>query len=320
MKNKLITTGAIIGVTCLITAPLSAEPTTASTDGSASSAPVTRGLRILYTGHSFHAMFVPKCIESMAKSAGISDHQTAGVSFIGGSKVIQHWDISDQTHHAKEILTAGGVDVMTMSPMTKPDPGIDKFTELAIQHNPNIRIVVQEFWLPYDRLGNFTEEEQKYARTWADAPVTDSKDKKKFTGNFNIPTPEQLRQLHAPYFKTMDEYLEKINQTTGKQVLFVAPAGQAVIALRERVIEGKVPLISKQSDLFVDALGHGTEVIQVLVSYCNYAVIYRRSPIGLPVHEKLLKKYNNPELNRLLQEIAWDAVIHHPLSGVKESS
>ncbi len=311
--------GTIIGLGCLRAVLWSADLTTSSTNGSGSSESSAQGLKVLYTGHSFHAMFVPQCVESIAKAAGISGHQTVGVSLIGGSKVIQHWDLSDETHQAKEILMKGGVDVMTMAPMTKPDPGIEKFTELALQHNPNIRLVVQEIWLPYDRLGGFTEEEQKYARTWVDAPTADPGEKKKFTGNFNIPTAEQIRQLHAPFFKTMDDSIEKMNQTRGKPVLFVAPAGQAVIALREKVIEGKVPLIQKQSDLFVDALGHGTEVLQVLVSYCNFAVIYRRSPIGLPVHERLLKKYNNPELNRLLQEIAWDAVIHHPLSGVKET-
>ncbi|MEI9893484.1 MAG: hypothetical protein WDN28_06190 [Chthoniobacter sp.] len=47
----------------------------------------------------------------------------------------------------------------------------------------------------------------------------------------------------------------------------------------------------------------------------------RKSPIGLPVPEAL-KKLNleagtAEALNRVLQEAAWDAVIHHPLSGVK---
>jgi len=48
-------------------------------------------------------------------------------------------------------------------------------------------------------------------------------------------------------------------------------------------------------------------------------VIHRRSPAGLPL-PAVLAKANNPnwddKLNRLLQELAWDAVTHHPLSGV----
>jgi len=31
---------------------------------------------------------------------------------------------------------------------------------------------------------------------------------------------------------------------------------------------------------------------------------------------KLVRKEDSPALARLLQELAWDAVTHHPLSGV----
>ena len=49
-------------------------------------------------------------------------------------------------------------------------------------------------------------------------------------------------------------------------------------------------------------------------------MIYRRSPVGLPLPPELANVHNRDEmdkLNRLLQELAWDAVIHHPLSGIK---
>ena len=58
----------------------------------------------------------------------------------------------------------------------------------------------------------------------------------------------------------------------------------------------------------------------------SYAVIYKRSPVGLPVPHVLATgemkagPAHSPdqirELNLLLQELAWDAVTHHPLSGV----
>jgi len=59
-----------------------------------------------------------------------------------------------------------------------------------------------------------------------------------------------------------------------------------------------------------------------LEAYCHYAVIYRKSPVGLPV-PTVLQKSKIPQdqlsaLNLLLQQLAWDAVIHHPLSGVKQ--
>src|SRR5262245_66695583 len=49
------------------------------------------GLRIFYTGHSFH-MFVPPQVDLLVKAAGIEGHQTVGRQGIGGSRVIQHWE------------------------------------------------------------------------------------------------------------------------------------------------------------------------------------------------------------------------------------
>lgn len=52
----------------------------------------------------------------------------------------------------------------------------------------------------------------------------------------------------------------------------------------------------------------------------EYAAIYRKSPAGLPAPALFAQLHITPEerekLAWLLQEIAWDAVTHHPLSGV----
>jgi hypothetical protein len=95
--------------------------------------------------------------------------------------------------------------------------------------------------------------------------------------------------------------------------------GQAVIALREKIIAGQAPGLKTQEELFTDPLGHPTTPLKVLIAYCHFAVIYHRTPVGLPVPDALAQA-KKPEwdekLNRLLQEVAWDAVTHHPLSGV----
>lgn len=71
--------------------------------------------------------------------------------------------------------------------------------------------------------------------------------------------------------------------------------------------------------MFRDCWGHPQPPLQILSANCHFAVIYRRSPVGLPVPSDFAKA-KNPEwdakLNRLLQELAWDAVVHHPMSGV----
>ena len=194
---------------------------------------------------------------------------------------------------AKEALRAGRVDVLTLSPMEEPDIGINYFAYLAMQHNRNTRITIQEFWLPSDRAG----------------------------GDWNAASIDHLLEIHHQYFTTMDQYVIDFNKKLHKPVLFVVPVGQAVIALREKIITGQATSLQQQSDLFTDKRGHPTPPLKALVSYCHFAVIYRRSPVGLPIPVTLSAAgYKNPDLNRLLQQLAWKAVIHHPLTGVADDT
>lgn len=259
-----------------------------------------QGVRIYSAGHSFH-VFVPGILNELAKGAGLKEHKQVGLQPIGGSRVIQHWDVPDDKNKAKEALRTGKVDVLTLSPIHLPDEGIDHFTKLALEHNPNIRITVQEFWLPFDI----------YDTTFKIRP-------KKV--DHNAPTIEELRKLHAPYFKDMDDHVRELNKKHGKEVLLVVPVGQAVIALREKILAGKAPGLKEQADLFSDAIGHAKAPLQALVTYCHYGVIYKKSPVGLPLPAVLKKTMDTDDgaaLNRLLQELAWEAVVNHPLSGVK---
>lgn len=108
------------------------------------------GQRIFYTGHSFH-MFVPGMIEAMVKTTDIQGHKLAGKQGIGGSKVIQHWELAEGKNVAKQALTRGEVDVFTMaSHLLSPDPGITNFVKLGLEHNPSMRFLVQASWYPFD--------------------------------------------------------------------------------------------------------------------------------------------------------------------------
>ena len=262
-------------------------------------APVEHGQRVFSCGHSFH-VFVPSILGDIAKKAGIKDHVQVGLSGIGGSRIIQHWDVPEEKNKAKAALRDGKVDVLTLSPIFLPDPGIANFAELALKHNPNIRITVQEFWMPFDR--GITEFPPK------DRPKVVERNSK---------TVAELREIHAAYFKMMDHHVLELNKKHGKEALFVVPVGQAVIGLREKIIAGKSPGLKSQDELFTDPIGHVRAPVQALNAYCHYAVIYRKSPVGLPAPAVLGKGPDVEPLNRLLQELAWDAVRQHPLSGVK---
>ncbi len=268
-------------------------------DEPANSAP-PKGQRVYSIGHSFH-VFMPGILAQIAKSAGIADHQQVGLSSIGGSYVSQHWEVEDDKFKSKAMLESGNLDVLTVAPLFLPDDGIENFVRLASEKSPQIRVLVQEFWLPFDANINFRKEK---------VPPPDRE-------KFDV---EKLEEEHDKYFHDIDELVESLNEKYGgKPAVYVAPVGQAVLALRKKIAAGAAPGLTKQTDLFTDPIGHAKPPLAVLVAYCYYAQIYGRSPAGLPVPPALngVAEADLPKLNQLLQEIAWTAVTEHPLSGVK---
>ena len=261
--------------------------------------PLITGQRVFTCGHSFH-YWVPEILVELAKSADIRDHHTIGKSAMGGSRAIQHWDVPEEQNQAKPALRAGIVDVLTLSCMSGPDEGIRHFAKLAVAHNPNVRVTLQELWLPEDRF-----------------PFDAANPVRKTVDEFNGATLASLQPPHAAYFKVMEDYVRALNTELGQQSVSIVPDAQATLALRDQIIAGTAPGLTKQSDLFTDAWGHPTLPLQALSAYCHFAVIYRRNPQGLPAPTILA---GNPSwgepLNRLLQQLAWNAVTQHPMTGV----
>jgi hypothetical protein len=257
----------------------------------ADNAPRPAGQRIFYTGHSFH-MFVPPRVEQLVKSAGIEGHKLVGTQGIGGSRVIQHWDLADEKNKARPALAGGEVDVFTMAAHVQiPDEGITKFTELGLAHNPKLRLLVQASWYPFDCPGE-----------------------KRITNNLQRDEAKiaDLQAAIDEWRTKLETQVDELNKEHGKTAVFIVPVGDAVVKLRGLVIEGKYPGVAKQSELFTDPIGHGGSHIQALASYCNFAAIYRMSPEG----------HNLPgltdEQNAILQKLAWDTVSPYRYAGVNK--
>lgn len=262
--------------------------------------PIEKGLRVFTCGHSFHVFTYPQ-VRQMALAAGLQQ-QEAGLSSIGGSMVQKHWDVPDEKNLAKTALKEGRVDVLTLSPIWLPDAGIENFAKLAVEHNPDVRITVQEFWLPNDEY----------------VPVYPLQTKKET--DHNAPDIPELREANAHYMRDIEDHVRGINERLGKNAVVVVPVGLASIELRKKILAGEAPGLKAQWDLFRDSWGHAKPPLQILSSYCHFAVIYRRSPVGLPVPLQFknleMSEDDKVKLNRLLQELAWDAVSHHPMAGV----
>jgi hypothetical protein len=259
--------------------------------------------RVYTIGHSFH-FFMPGILVELADSAGIADHSQVGISAIGGSSLIHHWNLPDDKFKAKATLESGNLDVLTMAPAFLPDEGIDNFLRLVSEKCPQVRVLIQQSWMPFDAYVDFRKEK-------VEPPDREAFDLKK------------LQDEHDKAFHDTEELIKTLREKyQDKPAIFVVPVGQAVLALRKKIADGAAPGLAKQNDLFADPIGHAKPPLAVLVAYCYYAEIYG-NPVGLPVPPSLKDvgdKETTAKLNKLLQEIAWETVANYPLSGVKAKS
>ncbi len=69
---------------------------------------------------------------------------------------------------------------------------------------------------------------------------------------------EGLRAANANIMGIVQKQVADLNARYGREVIHIVPVGNAVIRLRELVVDGKIPGINKQSELFSDPIGHAS--------------------------------------------------------------
>ena len=111
--------------------------------------------------------------------------------------------------------------------------------------------------------------------------------------------------------------------------IYVIPAGQ-VLARFVRRLEGcgGLPGLKSREDLFgLDDKGkrdpiHLNDQGNYLVALTHYAVLYQRSPIGLPHRMRLADGRTavppSDEVARVMQEVVWEVVTSYPKTGVAQ--
>jgi hypothetical protein len=269
------------------------------------------GQRVFYASHSL-MWDMPPVLTQEAEAYGIKDHTVVGVQRIGVSRTMQHWNMPDNQNQAKKALQEGKVDVFVMSPLVNPDEGIRNFVKLGLEHNPNMKFLVQISWpgLGYTDNEQFNTQGMRMGGgTMFRTPADDQK------------TPEDLAKVDATDIKNAEEQAKKLNEEfgNGKTVVYLVPTAQAHNALRTLIAKKEMPGMTSQTEVFRDPIGHPTPPVVALNAYLHFAVLYNRSPVGLPM-PSYLKNANKPEwdekMNTKLQELAWDLVTHYPPSGV----
>lgn len=302
--------------------------------GASARAPITDGQKIVMATHSFNVFissdpFAPRqargaprdpnapppipLLTRLTNERGITGQEFLAVQMIGGSTPMQHWkqgNGDDAKNIAKVALNKGGVDVFTMSPnAVMPEEGIDNFGDLVIRTNPNARILVQNSWSAYDGKGSTPSVGGTGGGSFKNAERDDVTLQTVQTWISNQKTP-------GGYLDRLRAQLDGINKRAGKQMAYLVPSADAVYHLREAVIQGRVPGVTKQSELHADPIGHATPPTRNLVAYVWFAAMYRQSPVGLTALVDAKDPTSAPR-ERILQQIAWNAVVSEPMSGVK---
>ncbi len=245
--------------------------------------------------------YVPKPLGEMAEAAGIKGHKLVGLQSLGASTTLQHWNLPDDKNEAKKALKTGEVDVFIMSPISFPDEGIENYVKLGLEHNPNMRFIIQLSW------GGGDIDNQDFPKG-----AFDNVDKEK--------APDQLNGLNERNIKAGETQAVELNEKygKGKQIVSLVPSAQAMVALRIKIANKEWPGLTKQSELFVDPV-HPSAPMEALNTYMHFAALYGRSPVGLPMPTMLKNAKRgawDEKFNRSLQELAWETVSKYPYSFV----
>ncbi len=308
-------------------APVASAASVQAVTPSTNSQSISEGQKYAMATHSFNvfigptrrtprnpdAEILPGPLAALAAEGGKTGHENMAVQMIGGSTPMQHWNQGggdDSKNIAKVALNKGGLDVFTMSPNAiMPEEGIDLFADLLIKTNPNARLMVQNSWSGWDGHGTTASvggdmEAITFVNKYRDKATIAEID-------------GWLASLEAPdgYLERMRTQLEGIDKRAGKQITYVVPSAIAVYNLRKEVLKNNVMGVKLQSDLFRDPIGHPMTPTANLVTYVWYAAMYRESPVGMMALVDKTDPTSAPR-EKVLQQIAWNAVVGGPKSGV----
>lgn len=272
-------------------------------------APPDKPLRVFHLGHSLVNRDMPAMLEQLAGAghdhrsqlgwgASLRSHWEPGVKINGFEQENAHPRYED----ARSAVKSGTFDALVLTEMLEIRDAIKydnspeyvrRWAREARTANPKTRVFLYETWHPTDSPEGWLE------RLDRDLPM---------------------------YWE--GELLAKslAHGDTGGPV-HVIPAGQVMARLVRRIDQGAgLPGLKSREDLFVrrpdgtlDNI-HLNDIGNYLVALTHYAVLYHRSPAGLPYR---LKRADGKEASapseqaaRLMQAVVWEVVTGYPKTGV----
>lgn len=256
-----------------------------------------------HLGHSLMGRDMPAML---AQLAGHSHSSQLG----WGSSLKDHWSgtvagFDTENAHpnhrpAAEAFDSGGYPVVVMTEMVEIRDAIryhdsarylTQWAERARKARPDVRLYLYETWHPLtDAEGWLNRLDADLDRYWLGTLVA---------GAMAVPEVGEI---------------------------YIIPGGQVMAATARAIDAGEVPGLTRREDLFGTAADgtpdpiHFNDLGAYLMALTHYAVIYHRSPVGLP--HALTRADGSPvtpiapETAAALQKLVWDTVSGYALTGV----
>ena len=274
--------------------------------------PKTKGvLRVVGTGHSF-MMPGYRTLPAICKAAGFEQplhlHTGGGITGSTRYKWEQENGIFQFDKRPRPVLLPSIAnakwEAMMWGPYFNDQPAYYLcWMDFCLKYNPGMKFYLSDAWPQLYQLGPNPPKSEKALTTqvW-----------------------QRLGKQKNAQSKQLVDLLNKKHPGT----VFIMPTSDAMVLAAEYYLCGKLPGVQglhksvggKDRSLWRDRLGHLGPGFDRLEGYVFYATLYGRSPelIEGDIAFGGDKEFPSRALDRTFRKIAWQAVINHPLSGVKD--
>ncbi len=272
--------------------------------------PTDGALRIVGTGHSFMAPgynTLPKITTASGFTQPLHTHTGGGMTGSTRYKWEQENGIfqfeGKPTPKLLASISNADWDAMMWGPYFNDRPQYYAcWIDFCHQFHPEMKFYLSDAWISLHQL-----DENPVSETFFTEEVLDRLNQERNEGYTDL-----INTLRK-------DYPDKV---------FIMPTADAMTRAAKHFTRGELPGIEglhkviggKERSLWRDQLGHLGPGFERLEGYVFYATLYGKSPelITQKIQFGGDPKFPGPALDKVFRKIAWQAVIHHPLSGVKD--
>ncbi|MCB1233780.1 MAG: hypothetical protein KDM91_01755 [Verrucomicrobiae bacterium] len=270
-------------------------------------------LRVVGTGHSFMAPGY-KTLPAICRSAGFEQplhtHTGGGVTGSARYKWEEENGIFQFDGRPKPVLLSAIAnadwEAMIWGPYYQDRPAYyECWIDFCLKYHPGMKFYLSDAWPQVEQLGEIPRNEE-------------------------VLTAETVARLGREKNAQYGTLIETLNAKYPGKV-FVLPTSDALVLAVERFHRGELEGVEginraigkKERSIWRDQLGHLGPGFEWLEGYVFYATLYAKSPelIAEDIAPSVKQAGGFPgrALDKVFRQIAWQAVIHHPLSGVRDA-